>query len=156
MKKTVHKLAAITATVCIATFFLSTLLVELFGSEEAIATVKSLIVMPGLFILVPAIAATGATGFALSKNRRGRLLEVKKKRMPVIGANGILTLLPAAIFLDQWAASGAFDTRFYLLQGVELVAGSMNLALMSLNIRDGLRLGGKLSALRKNIINTVG
>ena len=149
MKKTIHKLAAITATLCIAVFFLSTLWVELFGSQEAIATVKSLIVMPGLFILVPAIATTGATGFAMSKNRSGRLLEAKKKRMPIIGANGILILLPAAIFLDQWAASGAFDTRFYLLHGAELVAGAVNLALMSLNIRDGLRMGGKLSARRK-------
>ncbi|MFG6179603.1 hypothetical protein ACGTN6_20380 [Halomonas sp. THAF12] len=149
MKRTVHKLAAIAATLCIATFFLSTLLVELFGSQEAIATVKSLIVMPGLFILVPAIAVTGATGFALSKNRKGRLLEAKKKRMPIIGANGILILLPAAIFLDQWASSGAFDTRFYLVQGMELIAGAVNLALMSLNIRDGLRLGGKLTARSK-------
>ena len=149
MKKTVHKLGAITATLCIGSFFISTLLVELFGSQEAIATVKSLIVMPGLFILVPAIAATGATGFALSKNRKGRLQEAKKKRMPIIGANGILVLLPAAIFLDQWATSGAFDTRFYLLQGMELIAGAVNLALMSLNIRDGLRLGGKLPARSK-------
>ncbi len=145
MKKTVHKLGAITATLCIGTFFLSTLFVELFGSKEAIATVKSLIVMPGLFILVPAIVATG---FTLSGTCKGHLLNAKKKRMPIIGINGVLVLLPAAIFLDQWASSGAFDTKFYLLQGVELVAGAVNLALMSLNIRDGLRLGEKLTARR--------
>ncbi|MEW8079184.1 MAG: hypothetical protein AB2822_14005 [Candidatus Thiodiazotropha endolucinida] len=149
MKKTVHKLAAITATLCIGSFFLSTILVEVFGSPEAIATVKSLIVMPGLFLLVPAIAATGATGFAMSKSRKGRLLEAKKKRMPIIGANGIIILMPAAIFLDQWAAAGTFDIWFYLLQGVELLAGAVNLTLMSLNIRDGLRLGGKLPARSK-------
>ncbi|MEW8001030.1 MAG: hypothetical protein AB2540_12325 [Candidatus Thiodiazotropha endolucinida] len=149
MKKTVHKLAAITATLCIGTFFLSTILVEVFGSPEAIATVKSLIVMPGLFLLVPAIAATGATGFAMSKSRKGRLLEAKKKRMPIIGANGIIILMPAAIFLDRWAAAGTFDIWFYLLQGVELLAGAVNLTLMSLNIRDGLRLGGKLPARSK-------
>ena len=102
MKKTVHKIGAITVTLCIGTFFLTTLLVELFGSEEAIAAVKSLIVMPGLFILVPAIAATGATGFSLSVNRKGHLPEVKRKRMPIIGANGFLVLLPVAIVLDQW------------------------------------------------------
>ncbi|MEW8141599.1 MAG: hypothetical protein AB2776_09380 [Candidatus Thiodiazotropha endolucinida] len=149
MKKTVHKLAAITTTLCIGTFFLSTILVEVFGSPEAIATVKSLIVMPGLFLLVPAIAATGATGFAMSKSRKGRLLEAKKKRMPIIGANGIIILMPAAIFLDRWAAAGTFDIWFYLLQGVELLAGAVNLTLMSLNIRDGLRLGGKLPARSK-------
>ena len=97
----IHPVAAIIATLCIATFFTSTLLVELFGSHESIAMIKSLLVVPGLFILVPAIAATGGTGFALAKNRKGRLVERKKRRMPFIAANGILILLPAAILLDQ-------------------------------------------------------
>ncbi len=94
----IHPFAAVIATLCIATFFTSTCIVELFGSYELVATVKSLIVMPGLFILVPAIAVTGGTGFILSKNRKGRLVENKKKRMPFIGANGLLILLPAAYF----------------------------------------------------------
>ena len=111
----IHPVAAVIATLCIATFFTSTILVELFGSHESIATVKDLIVMPGLFILVPAIAATGGTGFVLAKNRKGRLVENKLKRMPLIGANGLLVLLPAAIVLDQWAASGSFDSKFYLI-----------------------------------------
>ncbi len=72
MKNKIHPIAAVLATLCIATFFTSTVLVELFGTHESIAIVKSLIVMPGLFILVPAIAATGGTGFALSKSRKGR------------------------------------------------------------------------------------
>ena len=139
----IHPIAAVIATFCIATFFTSSILVELFGSHESIAAVKRLIVMPGLFVLVPAIAATGATGFALAKNRKGRLLESKMKRMPFIGANGLLVLLPAAIFLDQWASAGSFDTRFYIVQGLELIAGAINLTLMGMNIRDGLRMSGK-------------
>ncbi len=143
MKKIIHRFGALLATLCIGSFFISTLVVELFGSQETLATVKSLIVMPGLFILIPAIAATGATGFSLSDNRKGRLLEAKKKRMPIIAANGILILLPAAIILDQWASAGVFDTKFYLLQSVELLAGATNLTLMGLNIRDGLKLSTK-------------
>ena len=139
----IHPIAAVIATFCIATFFTSSILVELFGSHESIAMVKSLIVMPGLFILVPAIAATGATGFTLAKNRKGRLLESKMKRMPFIAANGLLVLLPAAIFLDQWASAGSFDTRFYIVQGLELIAGATNLTLMGMNIRDGRRMSGK-------------
>jgi hypothetical protein len=46
--------------------------------------------------------------------------------------------------LDSWAAAGRFDTTFYLLQGVELIAGAINIGLMGLNIRDGLRLSGRL------------
>ena len=142
MKNKIHLTAAVIATLCIATFFTSSILVELFGTYDSIAMVKRLIVMPGLFILIPAIAMTGGTGFALSNNRKGRLVENKKKRMPFIAANGILILLPAAIFLNQWAASGLFDTRFYIVQGLELMAGAINLSLMAMNIRDGLRMSG--------------
>lgn len=86
MPKQVHFITGLLATLTIATFFLSTVLVELFGTPDSVATVKALIVMPGLFILVPAIAATGGSGFFLSKSRQGRLVETKKKRMPFIAA----------------------------------------------------------------------
>ena len=146
MTNKIHLVAAVIATLCIATFFTSTILVELFGSYESIATVKNLIVMPGLFILVPAIAIAGGTGFALSKNRKGHLVDNKQKRMRLIGANGLLVLLPAAIVLDQWVASGSFDPKFYIIQGLELLAGAINLLLMSLNMRDGLKITGKLQS----------
>lgn len=148
MVKTIHFLAGFLATFTIVTFFLSTVVVEVFGSPAAVATVKSLIVAPGLFILVPAIIATGGSGFALSKSRRGRLIETKKKRMPFIAANGLLVLVPAAILLDRWASAGSFGATFYLVQGAELLAGSVNLTLMGLNIRDGLKLSGRFRASR--------
>jgi len=148
MPKKAHFIASLVATLTIATFFISTILVELFGSHEAVATVKSLIVLPGLFILVPAIAATGGSGFYLSKSRQGRLVDAKKKRMPFIAANGLLVLIPCAIFLNRWAAAGTFDTTFYLVQGLELLAGAVNLSLMGLNIRDGLKMSGRFRAVQ--------
>jgi hypothetical protein len=144
MKKTVHLVAGLLATSAIVTFFASTILVELFGSYEAVADVKALIVTPGLWVLIPAIAVTGGSGYSLSRSRQGRLVENKKKRMPFIAVNGIFVLVPSAIFLNIWAAQGMFDARFYWVQGLELVAGATNLTLMGLNIRDGLRLGGRL------------
>lgn len=139
-----HLAVGVVAILLIATFFVSTVVVELAGSPAAIAQVKRLIVTPGLWLLVPAIAATGITGFALASGRSGRLVQLKKKRMPFIAANGVLVLVPAAIFLDLWAAQGAFDARFYAVQAIELVAGAVNLTLMGLNARDGLRLSGRL------------
>ena len=146
MPKFVHQIAGILAPLCIATFFLSTVLVELFGSPAAVAQVKSLIVTPGLWILVPAIAAAGGSGFFLSRSRRGRLVDVKKRRMPFIAANGLLVLIPCAILLDRWAAAGMLDTWFYTVQAVELAAGAVNLTLMGLNLRDGLKMTGRLRA----------
>jgi hypothetical protein len=46
--------------------------------------------------------------------------------------------------LNHWAATGSFNTPFYLVQAIELIAGPINLILMSLNIRDGLRMAGRL------------
>ena len=144
MPNRAHLVAGVIATLCIATFFLSTLLVELFGSQASVAWLKSFVVVPGLFILVPAVAITGGSGFFLSKSRRGRLVDSKKKRMPFIAANGLIVLVPCAIVLSRWSAAGSFDTAFYVVQAIELSGGAINLALMGLNIRDGLRMSGRL------------
>ena len=144
MTRGIHRAASIVATLAIAFFFMSTVLVESFGSQDAVARLKALIVMPGLFILVPAIAATGGSGFLLSTSRGGRLVDAKKRRMRIIGANGLLVLLPSAILLDRWAAAGAFDVGFYAVQAIELLAGAVNLVLMGMNIRDGMRMSGRL------------
>jgi hypothetical protein len=148
--KRVHFIAGLLATLTIATFFVSTVIVELLGIHETVATVKALIVMPGLFILVPAIVATGGSGFFLSKSRKGRLVEAKKKRMPVIATIGVLILIPCAIFLDRWVSADAFNPTFYLVQAAEFLAGAVNLSLMGLNIRDGLKASGRFRATQRN------
>ena len=132
------------ALFCIATFFLSTILVETMGARQSIAQLKHLIVSPGLWVLIPTMVLAGASGMLLSRSRQGRLVGSKKKRMPFISANGLLVLVPCAIALNLWAATGRFDTWFYIVQFIELIAGAVNLTLMGLNVRDGLRLSGRL------------
>jgi len=140
-----HFAAAIVATLTIATFLVSTVLVESFGTHAAIAHAKSLIVMPGLLVLVPALAATGASGFQLARGRTGQWVSRKQRRMPFIAANGLLVLLPCALVLDRWASAGQFGASFQAVQAVELLAGATNLVLAGLNMRDGLRLAGRLA-----------
>lgn len=143
MPKRAHLAAGILAPLCIASFLLSTVAVELLGSDAAVAQLKSLIVTPGIWILVPLIAVAGGSGMRLAKSRRGRLVDSKRKRMPFIAANGLLVLVPCAIVLDRWASAGSFDTSFYDVQAIEILAGATNLALMGLNVRDGLRMTGR-------------
>jgi hypothetical protein len=140
MKLTIHRIATFTATLCIITFLLSTLSVEIFGSLESVAKIKSMIVSPGLFILIPAMVIAGATGFSLSKGRKGKLVEAKKKRMPIIALNGLIVLVPAAITLNNWAAVGSFDQVFYSVQVLEVIAGTVNAILMIKSILDGRKL----------------
>ncbi|WP_430449679.1 hypothetical protein [Rhodophyticola sp.] len=144
MTKTIHPIAGSIALLTILTFWVSTALSELFASASVVTTVKTLIPW-GFAILIPALAAVGISGFRLTKKRRGPLVDEKRKRMPFIAANGILILIPSALYLSFKAQAGAFDMSFYTVQAVELIAGAVNIALLGLNMRDGLRLTGKLS-----------
>lgn len=139
MKKLVHPIAGAVATLTIAVFWLSTAISELVGAEAAIVAVKTAIPW-GFLLLVPALAATAGTGLSLSAGRRAGLIGAKLKRMPFIAANGLLVLIPAALFLASKAAAGEFDTPFYAVQAIELVAGAINLTLLGLNMRDGIKL----------------
>lgn len=143
MKKIIHPIAGTIAMLCIGSFWLATLVSELFLSQETVVLVKHTI-LQAMWVMIPAMAATGGSGFALSGTRKGNLLAAKKKRMQFIAANGLLILLPCAFYLYGKAAAGDMNASFYALQAVELVAGATNFSLMALNFRDGLKLSGRL------------
>ena len=143
MLKMLHPVAGAIALLTISMFWLSTLFAELFGSEAFVVSVKTSIPW-GFFVLVPALMAAGGTGFVLSKGSRAGMIGAKLKRMPFIAANGVLALIPAALFLASKARAGEFDTAFYVVQALEILAGATNIALLGLNMRDGLRLKGRL------------
>jgi hypothetical protein len=141
--KRIHPVAGGLAFLIILSFWTSTVAVELFGSPAAIAAVKRAIPW-GLLVLVPSLAVVGASGFRMAGTSSAPLVLRKKRRMPFIAANGLLILIPAALYLATLASQGDFGGRFYAVQAVELIAGAVNLTLMGLNIRDGLRLAGRL------------
>lgn len=143
MKPIAHAITGTTAMLIITSFWISTLVSEIFLDYAAVAAVKHAIVY-GLFLLVPFMAATGGSGFVLGKTRKGSFLDQKKKRMAIIGTNGLLVMIPTAIFLNGKATAGEFDTLFYAAQVVELSVGVVQLTLMSMNFRDGLKLAAKL------------
>lgn len=142
MKTIIHAVSATVGLLCIAVFWVSTLVSEVFLNQVAVVIVKQAIVY-GLFLLVPAMAITGMSGFSMSKRRNGHLVEHKKKRMRFIAANGIFVLIPCALFLNGKAAAGEFDTIFSAVQVLELAVGAAQILLMTQNLRDGIRLAGK-------------
>lgn len=143
MKRVVHRIAGMAALSTVATFWFSTLISELFLDAAAVAAVKHAIARYGLALLILAMAAAGASGFALAKAREGRLLQKKKRRMPILAINGLLVMVPAAIFLDRRAAAGLYDAMFHAVQLIELSVGLAQLILLGLNVRDGRVLGGR-------------
>lgn len=140
MIKLVHRFAALAAILTIGTFFSSTLAVEALGDPTQIAWLKSAIVTPGLWLLIPALAATGISGNLLARGRSFPVLSLKKRRMSLAAANGLLVMVPCALLLDRLASQGDLGALFYSIQALELLGGAVNLALLGLNLRDGLRM----------------
>ena len=143
MIKIIHPVAGTLAIFTISTFWLSTALSEMFASQAVIVAVKTAIPW-GFILLIPALAAAGGSGFALVKGRRAGLIGAKLKRMPLIAANGVLVLIPSALFLASKARAAEFDAGFYAVQALELIAGAANIMLLGLNMRDGLKMKGRL------------
>lgn len=78
MKSKLHAIFGAVAILCITTFWLSTLVSELFMDQASVAAVKNA-VLSGMWLLIPSMAATGGSGFrsrravaaALSVSRGG-------------------------------------------------------------------------------------
>lgn len=137
--KRIHKTAAIIAFLLIVSFFLSSLLADIFGDYDAISQVKQTILY-SVGLLVIAMMTTGITASKLYGAKVKGALAVKQKRMKIAAANGVVILIPAAIFLARWSAAGQFDSLYWTVQVIELIAGATNAILLGLNIRDGIRL----------------
>ncbi|MDR3372942.1 MAG: hypothetical protein P4L98_04360 [Ancalomicrobiaceae bacterium] len=139
MIRRLHPIAGGLSLATILVFWLSTVASELSGSSPIIVAVKQAIPW-GFLLLVPAIAVAGASGFRLGKGWRGPLVAAKRRRMPIIALNGICVLVPCALALAYLSSEGRFDSLFYIVQAVELIAGAGNMLLMALSLRDGLRI----------------
>lgn len=136
MSPKLHAAAGTLGLALIACFWTATLWSELFGTPAQIAAAKTAILY-GLAALIPALAVAGAGGAALARTRRGPAVQAKTRRMRLAALNGLLILVPAAIFLAQKARAGDLDAAFYAVQAVELAAGAANIALLGANLRAG-------------------
>ena len=132
----VHLTASSLALLLVLGFQIVTVVVELGGDVAAIAAVKRGIAL-GLFVLVPALVATGASGRKLAGRSRAPFVVRKTRRMITVASAGVLVLVPCAVALDRLAAAGDLGGWFQVIQYVELAAGLLNLTLLGLNFRDG-------------------
>ena len=137
--RTVHAAAAVIATLLPAGFLLASAGAELTKSPEVVSGVRH-----GILLAVPALAAavgaSVASGRSLAGRSRHRVVRRKLARMKFVAPNALLVLVPAAIALDRLAASNQFGAPFVLVQAIEFAAGGVNVALLALNVRDGLGL----------------
>lgn len=155
MKRMVHAIAGTLALLLVASFLGSTLYAELLMDQSLIAQTKRLILY-GICLLIPAMAVTGGSGFSLAAGRVGGIADTKKVRMRIIAANGLLIMLPSAIWLHMLTSAGNFGTIFVVVQGIEIAGGLLQLYLLGRNFRDGLQLSGRLRRVPLHKTKTAG
>jgi hypothetical protein len=139
MKTILHAAAGTLSIVLVAGFLASTVVAELFLSYPGIAAVKAGIAAT-IALLVGAMAATGGSGAILARGRVSPVIKRKVLRMKLIAANGLLVMLPSAIFLYYRSAANQFDAIFLTVQVVEIAGGMLQLFLLGRNFRDGLKM----------------
>ncbi|MBP6562350.1 MAG: hypothetical protein KA214_02615 [Neisseriaceae bacterium] len=142
MNKTVkiHGIAATLALGLVMLFWTSTVIAEVFLDVAAIVWVKEAIMRYGLVFMVVAVMVTGRSGMVLARQRNQPTRSIKKQRMPWIVLNGLLCLLPAAIYLSFKASAGEFDAWFLIVQFLELIMGLVQMTLLGRNFMAGVRL----------------
>lgn len=139
MIRTVHGVAGVLAIAIIACFWIATVFSELFLPGAGVSVVKMAIPW-GFLLLIPVIGAAAGTGLKLAQGQRPGRIGSKLRRIPIIAANGVLILVPAALYLAFKANAGQFDTAFFTAQFIELAAGLANIVLLGRNMRDGLKM----------------
>jgi uncharacterized membrane protein len=136
----IHRLAGMLAMLLIATFWITSLLADFLATYPQQQSIRSLI-LAGVGVLIPTLMITALSGKKrLHKRPLNDLLKRKQQRMKWIASNGLLLLLPCAIFLNWRIQISTPDLLFQLVQTLELLAGAVNLTLLGLNARDGMRL----------------
>lgn len=134
-----HALVGALALLLTLSFWSATIITLLTGDKYVIYLTKRTIAW-ALLALVPMLIAAGLSGRQLAMKMRGPLIARKQARMRRIAIMGAGVLLPAALVLVPLAAQGQGGPLYWTIQTAELVAGAHNIALLSANMRDGLRL----------------
>lgn len=134
-----HAAVGALALLIIAGFWTATVTTILIGDKYLIAMTK-LTIAWGLLALIPALMLTGLSGRRLAQKMRGPVIAAKQARMKWAAILGIIVLVPSALLLLPLAMQGQGGAIYWALQIVELLAGATNITLLSLNMRDGLRL----------------
>lgn len=132
-----HGVAGAVALLTIATFWLSAVSAELVLSAASVVAVRTAILY-AVPVLVIAMIAAGASGARLAGRSKAPVIVAKRRRMALAAANGLIVLVPSAVFLGLRAQAGDFAAPFALVQIVELAAGAVNIVLLSLNMKAGM------------------
>ena len=139
---TAHIIATSIAVLTIGCFFSFSIIAEIVGNEEFIKHVKTgiLYCLPVLVFVMPMLAITGKK---LAGKSKSPIITTKLKRMKFVTFNGII-LISLAVYLYFRAINNNIDGTFLCVQIIEILFGAINLTLLGLNIKAGMKLSGSI------------
>jgi hypothetical protein len=136
----VHLAAAVGAAAIIVTFLASSTVTELIGTPAEVRLLRHGVLL-GLPLLIGCLVAVALTGRRLAGRSRAPVVRRKQRRMQLVAAAGLAVLVPCAVVLNYRAMTA--------LEITELAVGAFNLALLTLNFRDGRALARRRRAARR-------
>ena len=145
-----HGAAGAAALLTISTFWVSALTAELVLSSAGVVAVRTAILY-ALPVLVIAMIATGASGTRLAGRSKAPVIVTKRRRTMLAAGNGLLVLVPSAVFLGVRAQAGLFGAPFAIVQVVELAAGAVNIVLLTLNMKAGVAMRARRVRARRAV-----
>ncbi|APZ52087.1 hypothetical protein [Salipiger abyssi] len=133
----IHGASGATALLVIASFWSLAFVSEFFAAPDTVILLRQ-IILYALPLLVLALASAGASGARLAGRSKAPQIVAKMARMRVAALNGLLVLIPSAVFLGLRAQAGDLSGAFGYVQLLELCAGALNIVLLGLNMRAGM------------------
>lgn len=139
MKTLVHASAGVIAML-LAIFYLVAISVAQFAYTPLDMISIQQAILQSMWVYIPLILMTGGVGLVLSRDRQGRIVESKKKRMMVIVSCSLLILLPSVYAMAVRDPNKDVGNLMQAIQALEVLTLMLLIVLLGLNFRDGSRL----------------
>lgn len=135
----IHLTAAAGAVAVVIAFLAVSAVTELVGGVGEVRAARQGILL-GLPLLIACLATAGITGSRLADRSRSAVVRAKRWRLAAAAVTGLVVLIPCALLLGFPPAAFAGSPQVTALEIIEWAFGSVNLCLLVLNFRAGLRI----------------
>lgn len=139
MKTLIHASAGTFAMLFLMVYLIAMLIAEFqYETQDVIAVQQLIFQSMGYYLFL--LLMSGGIGLLLSKERKGHIVEMKKKRMLAIIACSIFILTPCSYLLAKNDLDSLGISFMHILEGVEVITIILLIVLFGFNFRDGTRL----------------
>lgn len=139
MKTLLHASAGVVALLMLIAYFLAMLFAKALCATEDMITVQKAM-LESMWAYIPLILIAGSIGLVLGNERKGLIVEAKKRRMFLVVLFSVFALLPSNYLLANNILIAEEAIVLFVMEAFESVVELILIILLILNFRDGTRL----------------